>query len=176
MNLIQICLDCKIKFSKWIAKWLDDYVLQSEIGRRWSPFNEQEYQAKLNSVHDFFHSTMPALNINYAGIPIIEEGSYNWLILPSSKPFKISFFVPILALFVIVSDISSASWDEAGSRGITRLEWETTQTDLDYIATEFPKIPTLGSNEKPRLRIIKWADSVNHHKLKALLLEPIDHV
>jgi len=156
-------------FRKLVVKTEQISELQEVLFEKLAPFNEEEHAARIESVREFLHVTLPELDKKFLGMPICEGGIYNYLILPSNQQIKIDFVVPTIPLFICIPDIRSASWDEARLRGISRFKWEEMQTDLKYIEQELPKLPTLGSNTKPNIIILKWADSVNHFSLKSVI-------
>ena len=174
----QIILDFIAKqvvrfLKKEVLQNLEVAELQMNVYERYAEFNKEEHEARLTCVRDFLDSTLPALDVRYAGMPICEGGKYNWLMLPSGDNITVDFFVPSLALFICIPDIRSASWEEASMRGITRKMWEYMQADLEYIRSELPKIPTLGSAARPKIIILNWGDSVNHHRLKSLIFSDV---
>ena len=167
--------------AKYTVKYLKNHLLglidvadlQINVFERYSEFNKLEHEARIASVRDFLDTTLPALDERYMGVPVCEGGRYNWLMLPSGENILVDFFVPSLALFICIPDIRSASWEEARMRGVTRKMWESMQEDLEYIKSELPKIPTLGSATRPKIIILNWGDSVNHHRLKSLIFSDV---
>jgi len=172
--LIDFLTGLAVKYLKSsLLEHLDLLDMQEAVAKQYTEFNNLEHESRIESVRDFLDQTLHALDDRYVGMPVCEGGKYNWLILPSGENVLIDFFVPNLALFICIPDIRSASWEEARARGVTRKMWESMQQDLEYIQSELPKLPTLGSTTRPKIIILKWGDSVNHHKLKSLIFSDV---
>ena len=150
-------------------------VLQYLLGRCLRNYNTVEYQAKVESVGNFLYNTMPAVdpNIFHPGLLTYENGSVNLFELPSGKIPQFTFSILELSLFVLVGDITSASWDEARSRGVKRVDWEKAQDDLVFIEENLPNLKYMQGEKRPLLLIIRWnestTDSSLHSRLSKLL-------
>lgn len=156
------------KFKLWLMN-----VLRKWLYKLASTQNNEEHQARLASVRDFFHATLPTLDEKWEGKAIIEGGSFNYFELPSGNLPKYDFVLPELPLYVCVLGVVSANWQEARERGIPRDLWEAAQLDIGYIQQGTRDLATLGLAAEPRLLVIRWDDSVNHLMLAERLEELI---
>lgn len=129
------------------------------------PNNDLEKKARLESVLDFFDETLPSINPEFREKAICEGGKWNYFRLLDGSFPKYDLTIPEIPLYVCVPGIESASWEEARLRGITRLEWETAQHNLDTIEEETAKLATIGVSTPPKILIIRWGETVNHHTL-----------
>lgn len=153
----------------WLGTWLGRASL-----RVLSRFNDREQGNRLASVRSFFHESLPALDQRFVGKTIIEGGIYNYFELPGGDLPKFDFVLPEIPLYVYVGGVESASWEEARTRGVKRLDWDRAQADLDALQTYMQRMATIGQAVPPKILILRWGDSVNHHSLYRKLLETTD--
>ena len=159
------------------ARFLKKFTefLQYLLGRCLSNYNVVEYQARIENVGKFLYTTMPAVDPNnfHPGLLVYENGSVNLFELPSGKIPKFTFSILELSLFVLVGDITTASWDEARSRGVSRVEWEKAQDDIIFIEENLPGIKYMQGEKRPLVFIIRWGESISdsslHSRLSKLL-------
>lgn len=121
----------------------------------------KEYLERANTVRAFFHEFMPYSDPNWGeNKTIIENGIYNYFILPSGNLPKFDFVFPEIPLYIVLGDISSASWPLAHSLGISRDVWEATQEDLKYIETTLPSLASYAAITKIHYLIIRWEEPI----------------
>ena len=117
-------------------------LLQLWVERLNSKENEREYQERLLAVKFFFHETLPSMDEKWAGKAIIEDGRFNYFVLPDGSLPKYDFAMPEIPLYVVVPDVSSADWEQARQRGIRRDSWEKSQQNLVSIEKITPTLST----------------------------------
>jgi len=153
-----------------------DYWIQSvlEKGRRWLIVtlqhlvyclmrrdNDREHALRLAAIRQFIYYELP-LFINQEVTSVIEGGKYNYFTLPSGDLPRYDFVLPQLGLYVYVPNVTSADWEEARQRGISRDLWEYAQQDIDMMRESMDKIEFQGEYPlPPRLVIIPWTMPVN---------------
>lgn len=121
----------------------------------------KEYQDRYDAVKLFIHEYLPFINEEWQGKAIIEGGIYNYFELPDGSLPKYDFVLPEIPLYVVVSNIMSAQWLEAKSRGIKRADWEAYQRNLTAIEAQTPNLSTLNQAIRPIVLIIRWEEPVN---------------
>ncbi len=125
--------------------------------------NNTEYMDRVDCILQLFHITLPNIDEAWTNITIIgNDPELNYFMLPSGKLPKYTVIVPEIPLYVIVFDIRSANWEQARDRGISRVEWETYQADMDSLITNTLNLSTKGFTTPPQVLPIKWNDTVNH--------------
>ena len=144
-------------------------LLQKWLGKLLSEYNDLEQSNRLESVRSFLHETLPAINPEFSTKTIIEGGKYNYFELPSGDIPTFDFVLPEVPLYICVLNITSASWEEARNRGVSRGKWELAQADLAVLKKKTEELATRGSAIAPKILILSWGDSVNHHELLRIL-------
>lgn len=140
----------------------------------WRPLNESEHQARLESVREFIVAIAPTFwpDKFRPGLSIQSGGRYNYFLYPDEEEDPlIDFVVPELSLFVVVADVSSASWDEARQRGVSRWDWDRTQAQLAIMDENLPHMPTIGQPVPIRYIKILWGEPVDPYSLKQRFID-----
>jgi hypothetical protein len=146
-------------------------ILQKTLKGQMSNFNKAEYDARVQSVKEFFLDTLPTIGNEAWKTRTVYFGniSCNTFPIPHAEYPTYQILVPEVPLYVCVRDIKSASWPYAQDRGVTRQEWEMEQGDIQTILDETEQIATITEAVSPKILMIKWEDSINHFHLKSLV-------
>jgi hypothetical protein len=146
-------------------------LLHKLVERIYSEFTEEEFLQRIGAIRKFFHEVLPTIDEKWVGKAVIEGGYFNYYRLPSGNLPKYDFVYPEIPLYVIVSGINSASWEQVCLRGITREKWEEYNCDLAFIEQATSLLSTIGMAAAPRLLIIKWNDPIDNFSLVERLQE-----
>lgn len=137
---------------------------------------EQEYLERLTAVGELLYETLPNTDEKWQGKTIIEEGRYNYFVLPSGKLPKYSFVMPEIPLYVIVGTIESADWALARMKGVSRKRWEQYQEELSVIRQITPTLATIGKAVAPKIVILTWNDPYTQASLLESFQEALNVV
>jgi len=146
-------------------------ILLKLLGKVSKKKNASEFQARLADIEYFFHDFLPQREPNFAEKIVIKNGIYNYFLLQDNSLPIIHFVLPEFPLFVYVGDITSASWEEARARGVSREKWELTQGNINLYSENLSLISTEGTLSNPKVLILTWADSTNPFHLYKLIKE-----
>jgi len=146
-------------------------ILLKLLGKVSKKKNASEFQARLADIEYFFHDFLPQREPNFAEKIVIKNGTYNYFLLQDNSLPIIHFVLPEFPLFVYVGDITSASWEEARARGVSREKWELTQGNINLYSENLSLISTEGTLSNPKVLILTWADSTNPFHLYKLIKE-----
>lgn len=159
--------------------------LQKALGRQLGVYNDLEHKARIQAVEAYFLSSAPVFNKErFEGKTFCFGGRWNYFLtkaVPDDAPLskvlealpKFDIVVPEIPLYVCVPDVSSASWEEARTRGVARPVWEAQQGLLHLLEEAVPNIPTVDPKLSPKILVVRWSESVNHHALHKRVMEII---
>lgn len=81
-------------------------------------------EARKEAVAQFVHETLPSRDEAFVDRLIVENGTFNYFVLPSGKLPTFNYVMPELPLFIIILTPENSEWEVAEQYGVTKEVWE----------------------------------------------------
>lgn len=76
------------------------------------------------AVAQFVHETLPSRDEGFVDRLIVENGTFNYFVLPSGELPTFNYVMPELPLFIVLLTPENSEWEIAEQYGVTKERWE----------------------------------------------------